>query len=130
MDYPERTIRFQLRAGLLACLSAAATVWAQGASEQGFRLMSAQTGGNCLACHTVPGLNGSNSTFGPSLQKVALRYSSTELRQWVTDARQIKTDTLMPPFGTTTGTLRAIRAQPILSPEEIGLIVAALETLK
>jgi sulfur-oxidizing protein SoxX len=106
------------------------SAWAQSSAEKGLRLMSAQTGGNCLACHTVPGQPGSNSTFGPSLQKVAQRYSSQELRQWVTDARQIKPGTLMPPFGTTTGTQRAIRAQPILSPEEINHIVAALETLK
>jgi len=115
---------------LLVNLCLAASAFAQGTPEQGFRLMSAQASGNCLACHSVPGMNGSNSSFGPSLQKVAQRYSSSELRQWVTDARQIKPDTLMPPLGTTVGTLRPIRAQAILSPEDIGHIVAALETLK
>ena len=115
---------------LLASLSLSAFTWAQGVPEKGFRLMAAQTGGNCLACHTVPGQLGSNSSFGPSLQKIAQRYRSQELRQWVTDARQIQPGTLMPPFGTTADTRQPIRAQPILSPEEIGHIVAALETLK
>lgn len=115
---------------MLASLLLTAPVWAQGSADQGFKLMATITGGNCLACHTLPGQPGSNSTLGPSLGKVGLRYSAAELRQWVTDARQIKADTLMPPFGTTSGTRQAIRSQAILSPEEISHVVAALETLK
>jgi sulfur-oxidizing protein SoxX len=115
---------------VLGSLFAATPLWAQGSPEQGFKLMAAQSGGNCLACHSVPGQSGSQSTFGPALNHVAQRYSAAELRQWVSDARQIKPDTLMPPFGTTAGTQRALRSQPMLSAEEIGHVVAALETLK
>lgn len=115
--------------GLLS-LCAVAPAWAQGSPELGFKLMASMSGGNCLACHTVPGQAGNNSTFGPSLQEVARRYNAEELRQWVTDARQIKPGTLMPPFGTTTGTRRAIRSQAMLSPEEISDVVAALQTLR
>jgi L-cysteine S-thiosulfotransferase len=120
-----------LRTGVaLACALLAGTVWAQSPAEQGFRLMTSGSGGNCVACHTLPGQTGVGSTFGPSLRQVGARYSADELRQWVTDARLIKPDTLMPPFGTTKGTNEPIRAQSILSFDEIGHVVAALQTLR
>ena len=112
------------------CALIAGAAWAQGSAEQGFRLMTSTSGGNCLACHTVPGQAGTASNFGPSLQRVGQRYSADELRQWVSDARQIKPDTLMPPFGTTAGTQRAIVSQSILSADNIAHVVAALQTLR
>ncbi|MBK7656921.1 MAG: hypothetical protein IPJ18_19765, partial [Betaproteobacteria bacterium] len=58
-----------------------------------------------VACHALPGQIGSSggitSTLGPTLTGIANRYNPLQLRQWVTDARQIKPDTLMPPFGST-----------------------------
>ena len=92
--------------------------------------MNAGNAGNCIACHTLPGQTGIASTFGPSLEKVAGRYSAEELRQWVNDARKLKPHTLMPPFGTTQGTNSSMRAESILSDEQIGHVVAALLTLK
>ena len=92
--------------------------------------MNAGNSGNCIACHTLPGQTGIASTFGPSLEKVAGRYSADALRQWVNDARKIKPHTLMPPFGTTQGTNSSMRAESILSDEQIGHVVAALLTLK
>jgi L-cysteine S-thiosulfotransferase len=115
---------------VLACALLAGTASAQSTAEQGFRIMSSGPMGNCVACHTVPGQTGVASTFGPALSQVGARYSADELRQWVTDARLIKPDTLMPPFGTTTGTKEPIRAQSILSFDEIGHVVAALQTLR
>ena len=103
---------------------------AQDAVAPGFRLMVSMSGGNCLACHALPGQAGIASTFGPSLQGVGRRYNAEELRQWVSDARKIRPDTLMPPFGTTEGTHMANRTQAILNAEEIGLIVAALQTFR
>lgn len=103
---------------------------AQPVPGQGFRIMNAGNAGNCIACHALPGQTGLVSTFGPTLDKVASRYSSEELRQWVSDARKIKPNTLMPPFGTTQGTNASVRAQSILSEEQIDHVVAALLTLK
>ncbi len=103
---------------------------AQGIAEQGFRIMNAGSSGNCIACHALPGHTGIASTFGPSLEKVAGRYSSDQLRQWVSDARKIKPNTLMPPFGTTEGTNGSVRAQSMLNEEQIDHVVAALLTLK
>ncbi|MEP6792254.1 MAG: sulfur oxidation c-type cytochrome SoxX [Ramlibacter sp.] len=116
-------------AALLALLAGAAAQ-AQGSPEAGFRIMADGTGGNCVACHALPGQAGTPSTFGPSLDKVGSRYSAEALRQWVTDARQVKTGTLMPPFGTTRGTNFSIRSRSILSEDEIAHVVAALQTLR
>ena len=92
--------------------------------------MNAGNTGNCIACHALPGQTGLVSTFGPALDKVAFRYSAEELRQWVSDPRKIKPNTLMPPFGTTQGTNAPVRAQSMLSDEQIAHVVAALLTLK
>lgn len=116
----------------LACsaLLVATAAAAQGTPEQGFRLMAVGSAGNCVACHTWAGQPGLASNFGPTLNKVGSLYSAAELRQWVTDARVIKPATLMPPFGTTQGTNAPIVSQPLLSFDDIGHVVAALQTLR
>ena len=113
-------------AGFVVCPVASA----QGVPETGFKIMAAMGAGNCLACHNLPRQTGTASTLGPSLNQVGTRYNTNELRQWVTDARQIKPDTLMPPFGTTNGTTAPNQAKPILNAEEIAHVVAALQTLR
>lgn len=117
---------------VLACsaLLMAGAASAQGTPEQGFRLMAVGSAGNCVACHTWAGQPGLASNFGPTLNKVGSLYSAAELRQWVTDARVIKPATLMPPFGTTQGTNAPIVSQPLLSFDDIGHVVAALQTLR
>lgn len=92
--------------------------------------MTNQSGGNCIACHSLSGTGGVGSNFGPSLDHVAARLSTELLRQWVTDARVIKPDTLMPPFGTTQGTRQASRVAPLLTEEQISQVVATLRTLR
>lgn len=116
----------------LACsaLLVATAAAAQGTPEQGFRLMAVGSAGNCVACHTWAGQPGLASNFGPTLNKVGSLYSAAELRQWVTDARVINPATLMPPFGTTQGTNAPIVSQPLLSFDDIGHVVAALQTLR
>ena len=112
----------------LVCAGAGAH--AQGLPEQGFRIINTGTLGNCVACHAVPGQRDIPSTVGPSFDKIGLRLDAPALRQWVSDARRIKPDTLMPPFGTTQGTHNAVRAQAMLSEEQIDQVVAALQTLR
>ncbi len=103
---------------------------AQDAVSRGLRLMSDPSGGNCIACHALPGQTGVLSSFGPALAGVGSRYSAEQLRQWVSDARVIKPNTLMPPFGTTQGARKATAARPILEGAEIDKVVAALQTLR
>lgn len=88
----------------------------------GWRILLEQRLGNCVACHSIPNEQGKKtgvqSTFAPALDGVASRYNPEMLRQWVVDARKVKPDTLMPPFGL------------ILSPEQIRDALAALQTLR
>lgn len=94
--------------------------------QEGWRIMTERSLGNCIACHDLPGQTGVRSTFGPSLQGVGARYSAMQLQQWVVDARQRHPNTLMPPFGSTRGLNRVTGAEPLLSPEQIHLVVATL----
>lgn len=117
-------------AGLaLASVLAGGSATAQDAAA-GLRIMMDRASGNCIACHALPGQSGALSSFGPVLDKVGTRYSAAELRQWVSDARLIKPDTLMPPFGSTQGLNQPNPAQTMLTPEQITQVVAALQTLR
>jgi sulfur-oxidizing protein SoxX len=97
---------------------------------RGAQLLADRMTGNCVACHALPGQTGVISTFGPSLAKVALKYDEATLSQWVTDARAIKPDTLMPPFGTVSGTHQSAKMQAVLSASDIADVVAALQNFK
>ena len=124
-------MRFSFK--ILAAISLAQVAWfacAQGVPEQGFRIINTGTLGNCVACHAVPGQRDLPSTFGPSFDKVGSRHDAAALRQWIVDARMIKPDTMMPPFGTTAGTNASVVAQSMLSEEQIEHVVAALLTLR
>lgn len=108
-------------------------------AELGLRIMANRQQGNCVTCHQVgvlrdakgiDGASGKQGDFGPSLDGVARRYSVAQLRQWVVDARQLSPNTLMPPFGTLQGTTQPNPARPLLSPEEIDKVTAALATLR
>ena len=92
--------------------------------------MADSRSGNCLSCHALPGQSGIRSTMGPALDKVGSRYDAATLRQWVRDARTLKPDTLMPPFGSLEGTLLPSPAKQILTTAQIDQVVEALLTLR
>ena len=129
-----------LRLAMLMCLWASTgTAQTLSDAEQGLRIMANRQQGNCVTCHQVSvlrdakgidGAAGKQGDFGPSLNGVATRYNTTQLRQWVMDARLLKPNTLMPPFGTLEGTTQANPARPMLTPEEIDKVTAALATLR
>lgn len=121
------TYRRNLAAGL-AWVCTMAT--AQSDATVGLQIMTDRTSGNCVVCHTFPGVSGPASDFGPALTGVGKRYSEEQLRQWLVDARVFRTDTLMPPFGTTRDTRHPVRAAPILNEEQIRQVVAALQTFQ
>lgn len=118
------------RLGLGAASLLLGLAQAQDGVAQGFRIMADRNGGNCLACHALPGQTGLRSNFGPALDTVGARYDAETLRQWVTDARVLQPDTLMPPFGTTAGIHRPSRTQPLLSEQDIRQVVLALQSLR
>lgn len=128
------------RLAMLLCLWASTgTAQTLSDAEQGLRIMANRQQGNCVTCHQVSvlrdakgidGAAGKQGDFGPSLDGVATRYNTTQLRQWVMDARLLKPNTLMPPFGTLEGTTQVNPARPMLTPEEIDKVTAALATLR
>lgn len=128
---PQRSTGPGLAMLLLGALLTAPSA-ATGAPDaaEGRRIMEDPLRGNCLACHSLPGQRGIASNFAPGLAGVATRHDAQRLRQWVTDARAIRPDTAMPPFGSLAGTVLPARAQPILSPEEIEHVLAALAELR
>ena len=133
MGYPAwRTLLTAMAAGSQLCLGAAMAQEAAPVADAaaGLRILADRATGNCAACHALPGQTGTVSNFGPPLAGVASRYDAARLRQWVTDARQIKPDTLMPPFGTLEGTNRPSPGQAMLTDAQIAQVVAALQTFR
>lgn len=121
----------------MACAWLATPAAAQDAVVRaGFALMNDAQLGNCAGCHRWPApagqaaLEGASSSFGPDLAGVGRRYGAEQLRQWVTDARVLRPDTLMPPFGTVQGLNRPQPARPMLNAEQIAQVVAALQSLR
>ncbi len=100
---------------------------AQANADLGWRIITERTWGNCGACHAWQTAPASTSTFAPPLDGVALRYSATQLRQWLVDARHLRPDTLMPVFGTTSGLRQPAPAQAVLDAEQIDAVVQAMQ---
>lgn len=120
-----------LKIALLMLLTAFSYAAAQSV-QQGLAIMFDQRLGNCVACHSIPNLAGQKtgiqSTFAPPLDGVSIRYNQAQLLQWVVDARAIKPNTLMPPFGVNLNTATA--QGKLLTDAQIADVVAALETLR
>ena len=99
---------------------------AQANADLGWRIITERSLGNCGACHAWQAAPASTSTFAPSLDGVAQRYSAAQLRQWVVDPRHLRPDTLMPVFGSLSGLRQPAPAQAVLSTEQIDAVVLAL----
>ena len=100
---------------------------AQANADLGWRIITERSLGNCGACHAWQAAPASTSTFGPSLDGVAQRYSAAQLRQWVVDPRHLRPDTLMPVFGSVRGLRQPAPDQAVLGPEQIDAVVLALQ---
>ena len=100
---------------------------AQANADLGWRIITERSLGNCGACHAWQAAPASTSTFGPSLDGVAQRYSAAQLKQWVVDPRHLRPDTLMPVFGSVRGLRQPAPDQAVLGPEQIDAVVLALQ---
>lgn len=99
--------------------------------------------GNCIACHQVSDLSHLpfHGEIGPSLDGVADRWSTEELRGIVANAKIMFPESRMPSFYKTEGFIRlgdaytgkahpAGEVEPLLTAQQIEDVVAYLETLK
>jgi sulfur-oxidizing protein SoxX len=105
-------------------------------AARGAALMRDSAKGNCSICHLVPGIGvpvEAQGNLGPSLEGVGARISPQEIIERVTDARTVNPETIMPPYGSTTGLVdvdRRYRGRPILGRDEIADVAAYLAGLK
>jgi sulfur-oxidizing protein SoxX len=90
--------------------------------------------GDCTICHDMPLPNREfHGTLGPSLEGIALRRTSAELRLRIVDPKRLNPATAMPSYFTAEGLHRVApeyRGRTILTAQEIEDIVAYLMTLK
>lgn len=112
-----------------------------GNPDEGRKIMN-KGSGNCIACHQVTALEELpfHGNIGPSLDGVADRWSESELRGIVANAKEMFPETMMPSFYRTEGYIRpgngftgkAVEGdiQPLLTAQQVEDVVAFLLTLK
>jgi len=98
------------------------------AQDEGLDIIVQKQLGNCVACHEIPGVQNATSNLGPSLKGVGTRLKRETLTHWVKDARTLQPNTLMPPFGSTTGLNKLSHQQPLLTDAQIQKVVETLLT--
>lgn len=106
----------------------------RGDAERGRVAAVAPKKGNCLACHVISSLDDKfQGTIGPPLDHVAERYTESQLRQLIVDARVFYPTTTMPPYFVDKGLYRVqkpYQGKPMLQPGEVEDIIAFLKTLR
>lgn len=107
---------------------------AKGAAQAGRAVFTDRKLGNCLACHVNPDLVSEmfHGSTGPDLTGVADRYSESELRAIIVNAKKIFDGTLMPGFYVNSGFQRVpdkFAGKTILSAQQVEDVVAYLRTL-
>ncbi|WP_376780403.1 sulfur oxidation c-type cytochrome SoxX [Paracoccus jeotgali] len=110
--------------------------------EEGKRIMSTNSLGNCVACHEISAMPEVDfqGNVGPSLDGVADRYDEAHLRGMVINAKQTFEGTVMPAFYKNEGFIRPGEGytgkapegplSPILAAQQIEDVLAYLLTLK
>jgi sulfur-oxidizing protein SoxX len=100
----------------------------------GWKIMQDGRQGNCITCHTIQlsekSVKEKQGNFAPPLSKVGAKYTSDQLRQWVTDARLMNPETLMPPYGSLTGINNPNLPKSLLDSKQISDVVDVLAMLK
>ncbi|WP_068113100.1 sulfur oxidation c-type cytochrome SoxX [Tropicimonas marinistellae] len=122
---------------------AASLTGAAGNPEEGAKVISTKSIGNCVSCHEVSAMPDVpfQGNVGPSLDGVADRWSEAEIRGIVANAKMTYDGTIMPSFYKIEGFVRpgngytgkgiaAEEIAPLLTPQQIEDVVAYLVTLK
>lgn len=113
-----------------------------GDPKNGVKVMTTNALGNCVACHMIEALPDVQfpGTIAPPLDGVADRYSESELRGIVANAKMTFEGSFMPAFYKTDGFIRpgngysgkaaSGELPPVLTAQQIEDVVAYLMTLK
>jgi L-cysteine S-thiosulfotransferase len=110
-----------------------------GNPEEGAKVFTSRAIGNCVACHEVTALDAAfPGNIGPMLDGVGSRWSESEMRGIVVNAKMMYNGTVMPSFYRVDGFVRpgdgytgkaAETVEPILSAQQVEDVVAFLMTL-
>lgn len=115
---------------------------APGNAEEGAKVISTRSLGNCVACHVITAMPKAQfqGNVGPALDGAASRWSEAQLRGMVANAKMMFEGTRMPAFYKVEGYVRpgvgytkepaAEPLPPILTAQQIEDVVAFLLTLK
>jgi len=114
---------------------------AAGNPEEGSKVATTRSLGNCVACHQISSNKADfQGNVGPSLDGAADRWSAEQLRGIVIDAKHTFPDTVMPgmyktgpyirPGDAYTGKAAPAELPPILTAQQVEDVVAYLMTLK
>jgi len=121
---------------------AASLTGVPGNAEEGAKVISTRSLGNCVACHVITAMPKAQfqGNVGPALDGAASRYSEAQLRGLVANAKLMFEGSRMPSFFKVDGYIRpgegyttkpaAEPLPPILTGQQIEDVVAYLLTLK
>jgi len=113
-----------------------------GNAENGAKVMTTKSLGNCVSCHQVTALSEApfHGNVGPSLDGVGDRWNLAELRGILSNAKKTYDGTVMPAYYKVDGFVRPGNAytgkapdgplDPLLSAQQIEDVIAFLSTLK
>ena len=105
-----------------------------GDAERGREIVGNRQVGLCLLCHTGPFPEARfQGNLAPDLAGAGARANAGQLRLRIVDASRLNPNTIMPPYYRIDGLTRvaaSYRGKPILSAEQIEVVVAFLVTLK
>ena len=132
-----------MRAVLVALLLMTAAASAQdlgslteqpGDATRGREIVKNRQVGLCLLCHTGPFPDERfMGNLAPDMSGAGSRWSESQLRARIVDARQFNPDTIMPPYHSIKGLEHvgpSFRGKPLLTAEQVEDVVAFLMTLR
>jgi L-cysteine S-thiosulfotransferase len=104
-----------------------------GDAKKGVKTAVNRKTGNCLACHSIPGVKqADHGQVGPPLMGVAKRYKEGELRLRLVEPKRLNPDTIMPSYYRNVGFHRLQKkwkGKTIISAQDVEDILAFLKTL-
>jgi sulfur-oxidizing protein SoxX len=105
-----------------------------GDATRGREIVKNRQVGLCLLCHTGPFPDERfMGNLAPDMSGAGSRWSESQLRARIVDARQFNPDTIMPPYHSIKGLEHvgpSFRGKPLLTAEQVEDVVAFLMTLR
>jgi sulfur-oxidizing protein SoxX len=107
---------------------------APGDALRGRAIVANRQLGLCLLCHTAPiPEERFQGNLAPDLAGAGARWTESQLRQRLVDARRLNPETIMPPYYRTDGLVRvgsAWQGKTLLNAQQLEDVVAWLVTLR